>query len=174
MEGLQSQLHRAPIRWVLPQNIHLTVKFLGNVSVANQDLLTRCLAAEASRHTTFEFSVGRVGVFPNLNRPKVIWVGIEAPAELFAVHRGIEAEMARLGYAPEPPAFSPHLTIGRVARNLRPDEQLAISGVINQSNVGFLGALRVSSLELIRSDLKPDGAIYTSLFSAPLTDKTGK
>jgi 2'-5' RNA ligase len=172
IDNLQNQLRRAPIRWVQPRNIHLTVKFLGNVSAANQGLLTRCLVAEASRHTAFELSIGGLGVFPTLNRPKVIWVGIEAPAELLMIHKGIEGEMARLGYAPEPRAFSPHLTLGRVSRNVRSDEYQLISSAINQSKVGFLGALRVSSLELIRSDLKPDGAIYTRLFSASLADKT--
>lgn len=168
IKDLKSRMPHAPIRWVQAQNIHLTIKFLGNVSVANQDLLISSLTSEASRHTTFELSVGKLGVFPSIHHPKVIWVGIEAPDELYALHRGVESEMARLGYAPEERLFSPHLTLGRVSRNASSEEFQQISHALSQCKVGFLGALRVHSLELFRSDLKPSGAVYTRLISAPL------
>ncbi len=165
---LKKRLGGAPVRWTPSQNIHLTIKFLGDVSVANLDMLTKLLRAEAARQEPFELSVGGLGAFPSLRRPQVIWSGVEAPAELVTLQRGVETEMARLGYAPEGRPFSPHLTIGRVARNARSDEVRRIGEVIEGFKVGFLGAARIQAVHLYRSDLKPDGAVYTRLFTAPL------
>lgn len=173
MDGLRARLPRAPVRWVQPQNIHLTVKFLGDVSTASQEMLTKMLAAEASRHPCFEVSVGELGVFPSPHRPKIIWVGVEAPQELHGLYRLVENEMMRLGYAPEERPFSPHLTIGRVSRSAKPEEYRQIGETVKESKVGFLGALRVTSVELFRSDLRPGGAVYTRLFSAPLMNEPG-
>jgi RNA 2',3'-cyclic 3'-phosphodiesterase len=168
ISGLKSRLPESPIRWVPANNIHLTLKFLGDVSVSNQEILTKMMRAEVSRHASFEISVGELGVFPSLRRPHVIWVGVEAPQELYLLHHGIETEMYRLGYAAEDRSFSPHLTLGRVSRNARSNDYYPISEVLSGYKVGFLGALRVQSIDLYRSDLHPDGAVYTCLFSAPL------
>ena len=81
---LQQQLRPYPIRWVPPQNIHLTLKFLGDVSEHNLRMLTHLLAGEVETHRPFEFGVGTLGAFPDLRRPRVIWIGIEAPDELVA------------------------------------------------------------------------------------------
>jgi 2'-5' RNA ligase len=143
---------------------------LGDVSVSNQEMLIKMLQAEASRHLPFEISIGELGVFPSARRPRVIWVGVEAPAELYALHRGVESEMDRLGYAQEDRSFTPHLTLGRVSRNADSDDFRRIAEVLGGCKVGFLGALRVVSVDLYRSDLKPDGAAYTRLFCAPLTE----
>ena len=76
--------------------------------------------------------------------------------------------MARLGYVPEERPFSPHLTLGRVARNASPEEIHRISDILGKTKVGFLGAFRVQSVHLYRSDLQPGGSIYTRLFTANL------
>lgn len=170
LKDLYSRWPQAPVRWVPAGNIHLTLKFLGEVSTANLPLLIKSLAAEAARRPAFEISVGGLGAFPSLRRPRVVWVGVEAPPELGALQHGVEAEMAHLGYAPEERAFSPHLTLGRVARNVSPDEQTRLSALLSAAKVGFLGAVRVQNIQLFRSDLQPSGAVYTSLFSAPLAD----
>ena len=166
--ALKEQLNRAPVRWVAAEGIHLTLKFLGDVSLSNLDVLKKILEGEVSRHSRFEISVGKIGAFPSTHRPRVIWVGVEGPAELFAVQRGIETETSRLGYAREERPFSPHLTLGRVSRNASPAEIRAIGEAIDINPAGFLGALRVEGVNLYRSDLRPSGAVYTRLFSAPL------
>ncbi len=171
--NLRSRLGESPVRWVPANNIHLTIKFLGDVSVANQEMLTKMLTAEVSRHSPFDISVGDLGVFPSVRRPRVIWAGINAPQELPALHRGVEAEMARLGYAPEERSFSPHLTLGRISRNAGADDFRKIADLLATCKVGFLGALRVLSVDLYRSDLHPDGAVYTRLFQAPLGPPKG-
>jgi RNA 2',3'-cyclic 3'-phosphodiesterase len=168
LAGLKSKLPGGFVRWVPAKNIHLTLKFLGDVSISSQEMLTEALLGEVSRHPAFDISVGELGVFPSLRRPHVVWVGIEAPPELAALQRGVEAEMARLGYAPEERAFSPHLTLGRVTRNASPEEIRQISDILGKSKVGFLGACRVQSVHLYRSDLQPGGSVYTRLFTANL------
>ncbi|MFM8320350.1 MAG: RNA 2',3'-cyclic phosphodiesterase [Chloroflexota bacterium] len=160
------------VRWVPARNIHLTIKFLGDVSLSSLDLLKRMLQTEAARHPAFEISVGELGAFPSLRRPRVVWVGVEAPPELAALQHGVEVEMARLGYPPEERPFSPHLTLGRVARNAGPDEQQRLSSMLAACKVGFLGAARLQAVHLYRSDLQPGGSVYTKLFSAPLAAPT--
>ncbi len=168
LAGLKNKLPGGSIRWIPAKNIHLTIKFLGDVSISSQELLTQVLQAEVSRHPSFELSVGELGVFPSLRRPHVVWIGVEAPPELAAVQHGVETEMARLGYAPEERPFSAHLTLGRVARNASPEDIRRISEVLGEYNVGFLGVFRVQSVHLYRSDLQPGGSVYTRLFTASL------
>ena len=139
-----------------------------DVSIANLELLTKILSSEAGHHSEFEFSVGELGAYPSIRRPRVVWVGVEAPPELHALQRGIETETTRLGYAREDRKFSPHLTLGRVSRGANSSAVRQISEVLSNCKVGYLGAARVRAANLYRSDLKPSGAVYTELFSAPL------
>jgi 2'-5' RNA ligase len=176
LEELVSQVKQrlpdTPIRWVPVKNIHLTIKFLGDVSMSNIEILTKLMQSETRHHPLFEISVGELGAFPSIRRPRVIWVGVEAPQELYALQRGIEAETARLGYSREEREFSPHLTLGRVSRNANSDSVRQISDVLSNCKIGYLGAACVRSVNLYRSDLQPGGAVYTQLFSAPLAEKT--
>jgi len=165
---LRQRLEGAPVRWVAVENIHLTVKFLGDVSLANLDLLKRTLQSEAASHAAFEVSVGGVGAFPDMRRPRVIWVGVQAPPQLSSLQSGIDAQMSRLGYAREERPFSPHLTLGRVARAASLAEVRRIGEVLQTLKIGFLGATRLHQVHLYRSDLQPSGAVYTRVFSAPL------
>jgi 2'-5' RNA ligase len=162
------QLDKTPIRWVPANNIHLTLKFLGDVSAANLDLLKKQLRAEVTGSRPFEISIGGAGAFPTVHRPRVIWVGVEAPQELAAVQNGVEGAMARLGYAGEERPFSPHLTLGRVSRNTTPQDYRAISTVLEKEKIGFLGVVCVRAIELYKSDLHSSGAVYTSIYTAPL------
>ncbi len=172
VQDYRSQLANVPIRWVAVTNIHLTLKFLGEVSLSNLDMLTHMLQAEVSTHYQFEISVGGSGAFPNNRQPHVIWVGVEAPQELTVIQNGIEAATARLGYAREERPFSPHLTLGRVSRNATSQDVKEISKSLEKTRVGFLGATCVEKVNLYRSDLRPTGAIYTQIFSTPLMIKT--
>lgn len=165
--SLQQRAGRA-VRWVSTQNIHLTIKFLGNVSPSNLDALTAVLTNESIRHKGFELSVGGLGAFPNKLRPRVVWVGIQAPVQLSELQHGIDRETNRLGYPGEEREFSPHLTLGRVSQHASPQEVKQIADALSNSAVGDLGKVRVDSILLFRSDLQPGGAIYTPLLSAPL------
>lgn len=167
-ENLQELLEGMPIRWIAVPNIHLTLKFLGDVSEKNIPMIKEILKTEAASHKHFEVSVGGFGVFPNFTRPRVIWVGVEAPDELENLQRRIDVETARLGYVPDRRKYNPHLTLGRVSRNANPKEVRSISTVLRKQRVGFLGAVRISEVNLFRSDLGPRGAVYTKMFTAPI------
>lgn len=159
---------RAAVRWVPMQNMHLTLKFLGDVSPSNIELLSEMLRAEADLFPCFDLHLGGLGSFPNLKRPRVIYVGVQAPATLEALQRGIESASRRLGYESEERGFSPHLTIGRVRQTATATEQQSIRRALEETRIDALGTARVDSVHLYKSDLKPSGSVYTRLFSAPL------
>jgi len=165
---LKEQLGEKSVRWVPVQNIHLTLKFLGDVSVNSLGVLKEIMRAEAALHKPITFSVGSLGAFPKARSPRVIWVGVEAPAELIAFQKGVEARVTKVGYPADQRAFSPHLTLGRVSRNVSPGEVRKIGEVISASRVGFLGITRVEGVHLFKSDLQTSGAVYTRLFTASL------
>lgn len=167
---LQEALSGSPVRWVPVNNIHLTLKFLGDVSEKNIRVLQTIVQTEAANHKLFEISVGGFGMFPNAARPRVLWVGVEAPDELMSLQRRIDMETARLGYAPDQREFNPHLTFGRVSRNASPAQVRKISDILKKHKIGFLGAARIETVTLFRSDLSPDGAVYSKISTASLAD----
>jgi len=156
------------VRWIATENIHLTLKFLGDVSPANIDTLTQMLRTQADSCPSFDIHISGLGSFPSSKRPRVLFVGIQAPAELEALWRGIESETARLGYESEGRGFSPHLTLGRVKQYCSASDQQRIRKALTEMKVDSLGTARVDSVHLYKSELKPGGSVYTKLFSAPL------
>jgi 2'-5' RNA ligase len=156
------------VRWVPMENMHLTLKFLGDVSPANVDMLTQMIRSEADLFPCFEFNLNGLGSFPNLKRPRVIYIGIQAPAVLEALQRGIDSAARRLGYESEERGFSAHLTIGRVKQNITATDQQTIRRALEGTKIDTLGTARVDAVHLYKSDLKPTGSVYTRLYSAPL------
>lgn len=158
----------ACVRWVAANSIHLTLKFLGETSPADLEAITQGLRVAAAAVGGFDFQVGGFGAFPSSRRARVLFIGVQAPAELEVLQRGIESACAPLGYAPEPRAFSPHLTIGRIKPEGYAAEQEKIRHSLADFHIDSLGTARVDSVHLYRSDLQPHGAVYTKLFSARL------
>ena len=156
------------VRWVPTGNMHLTLKFLGDVSSGNLEMLSQMLHAEADLFNCFDLRLSGLGSFPNLKRARVIFIGVHAPPTLEALRRGIESAAHRLGYESEERGFSPHLTIGRVKQNVTATEQQAIRRALEETRIDSLGTARVDSVHLYKSDLKPTGSVYTRLYSAPL------
>ena len=166
--GLKAALGPSLVRWVPVENIHLTLKFLGDISPANVELLAQMLTQEARQQQVFEIRFEGLGVFPNPRRPRVLWIGIQAPASLEALQHGIEAAITRLGYPGEARPFSPHLTIGRVKQNVGGEGMQSIRSAVQATHIGALGTAQVTNLALFKSELKPTGAVYTRLLAAPL------
>ena len=167
-EPLRKAIGSSIVRWAPPQNIHLTLKFLGDVSATSVEILTQMLRSQADSHSAFDIHISGLGSFPSLKRPRVLFIGIQAPAELETLYRGIESETTRLGYESDNHGFSPHLTLGRVKQNSSTDDQQKIRKALEETKVDSLGTARVDSVHLYKSDLKPSGSVYTKLFSAPL------
>ena len=156
------------VRWVPPQNMHLTLKFLGDVSPSSVDFLRQMLRSEAANIPCFELHLAGLGAFPNLRRPRVLYIGIQAPAALDALQHGIESATRRLGYEAEERPFSAHLTLGRVRQTATAVEQQQIRRAIEGTQVDLPGTARVDSVHLYKSELNPGGSVYTRLFSALL------
>ena len=114
-KALRQAAGSSGVRWVSAHNLHLTLKFLGDISPSAVAYLDQMLAGEAARFSAITLELEGLGCFPDSHRPRVVWVGIQAPPQLEALQRGVEAGAARLGYAGDERPFSPHLTIGRVA-----------------------------------------------------------
>lgn len=166
---LRQTLGNDIIRWVPAQNMHLTLKFLGDIATSHVDFLKQLLTREADSHPQFNLQLGGLGSFPTSRRPRLLWIGIHAPADLASLQKSIEAGTSRLGYEQEERAFSPHLTIGRTRQNISQPELQKIRAALDTIQLGNIGIVRVDSIHLIKSDLQPSGSIYTKLFSAPLS-----
>lgn len=165
---LQKSVPAGIIRWVPEGNIHLTLKFLGEVSPAGLEQLAAALQQESTLHPVFSCQVGTLGAFPNSRRPRVLWIGLDAPSTLPALASGIEAAAARLGYPPEARPFSPHLTVGRVSQNVATSDLQKIHAALDAMQVGQLGTFVAEAVQIFKSDLKPGGPLYTRLVSLPL------
>jgi 2'-5' RNA ligase len=165
---LQKSLPKPLVRWVAPENVHLTLKFLGDVSSANLERLAEALKVEARNHEQFAIPVGGLGAFPTARRARVLWIGLEAPSGLQALMRGVETVAASLGYAAEDRPFSPHLTIGRVGQKVTTMNFRRICDALEGMNVGTLGSVRVDAVHIFKSDLLPGGSVYTVLYNLPM------
>jgi 2'-5' RNA ligase len=172
VEDLRRKVPRDSVRWTQISGIHLTLKFLGDV--AGEDLagLRAALAEAGKRHVPFTCIVGGLGCFPGARKPRVVWVGIrEVTGSLAALQRDIDESLAPWGFESEKRGFHPHLTLGRMKRNVRRGDQHRVGEVIATTEVGDLGQIEVDSFRLMRSDLRPDGAVYTPLSIVSLSPK---
>ena len=169
---LKTQVPAEAIRWVKADSIHLTLKFLGQVPSDQLDLITSSLRNAVASHHPFTLEVAGAGCFPNLHRPRVVWIGVhEAESRLHVLQRAVENAIVPLGYPTEQRDFTPHLTLGRLARDVRQVDQRKIGEVVQAAQVGSLGQWEVKDVALIKSDLKPSGAEYTVLARAALSGK---
>lgn len=154
------------VRWTKYSNIHLTLKFLGDVQISRIDKISEALQEVAVRFSPFKMNLAGMGAFPNLRRPRIIWVGVEKGVdELVEIANSIEGTMKRLGFPREKRRFSPHLTAGRIRRLTNP---AAMTEALDKAQVGELGEFTVERISLIRSQLDPAGSIYTTLTEARL------
>ena len=171
MESLGSLLGRNLLRWVVPENIHLTLKFLGDTPITKLDTLKEILTAELATFQPFEISIEKMGIFPNYSRPRVLWVGVEDNGTLSSLQRSVERAASQIGSAPEKRRFSAHLTLGRVRQGLRSEAQNQIRQVVEEfSDIAF-GSIHVDTIHIFQSELKTKGAVYRSLYPINLENK---
>ena len=172
LSQLQAQLKaagHAPVKWVDPYSIHLTLKFLGNIDADRVDEITRVMEAAAREISPFHLEVRGLGAFPNLRRVQVVWVGVGGEVEqLGQLQRRLESGLAPLGFAPESREFRPHLTIARLRERASLDEQQSFGQLIGSTGFETVYRFGVDSVNLMRSQLTREGAIYTRISSARL------
>lgn len=167
---LRTQFPGRAARWVRPEGIHLTLKFLGDVPSDQVADLGSALRAAAEGRAPFDLQAGGVGVYPNPKRARVVWAGVSGDLDaLRNLKTAVEEHIAPLGYPTETRRFSPHLTLARASRRATNAEKEALGALVESSDVGHLASWKAESVYLIRSQLKPGGAIYTPLAEAGLT-----
>lgn len=161
---LKAKVPRESVRWVKPEGIHLTLKFLGNVPANRIEEIERTLTRACAGFPAFSFSVGGLGCFPNPRRPRVVWVGVqEQSGTLERLQKAIENGMEKLGFAPEGRKFDAHLTLGRTQRRASSGDVRRLGQLVEETKIGELGRMEVRAVSLIKSDLRPTGAVYTRL-----------
>jgi 2'-5' RNA ligase len=162
-EGLAAQAPRGSVRWVKPAQMHLTLSFLGDTPLAKLPAVQKALDDITGRYAPFTVHLGRIGCFPNCQRPRVIWVGLEEQeigkfeirdSMLARLKWELDEALRPLGWEPEKRPFRAHLTLGRVK-----DSSL-VRGLSWTADVPPL-AIPVMAIHLIQSDLRSDGPIYT-------------
>ena len=169
LAGLQEAVPPGSVRWVRPAAMHLTLKFYGDVDRERLPALGAVLTEAACQAPRLHLTMAGLGVFPNARRPQVIWAGVGGELEpLLALQADLEARSEALGFAPEGRAYKPHLTLGRVNGALRPVEQQQLLQGLKARRDDVFGPLEAEALSLMRSDLRPEGAVYTQLLAAPL------
>ena len=148
------------IRWVRPQGMHLTLKFLGEIAEERLDSVYQAVQRGVVGISPFSFLLAGLGGFPNLRRPRVIWVGVPRGGEsLKKLQEQVEDRLAECGFPKEKRSFSPHLTIGRVK------SQVGIQPLLDRlSSISFESEeIAVSAVKVMRSQLRPTGAEYSAL-----------
>jgi RNA 2',3'-cyclic 3'-phosphodiesterase len=173
-EKLKRQTPPGSVKWVGPDGIHLTLKFLGDTPASRIHEIEAALRVACTGLEPFEFSVEGRGCFPNFHRPRVIWVAVrEKSTSLTRLQAAVERTVAPLGWPTEERPFSPHLTLGRINKGADTHTAAAVGQGVERTVVEQIGLQRVTAVNLMQSDLRPSGAVYSRVLHIPLVTGEG-
>ncbi len=156
-----------PVRWVAPESIHLTLKFLGEVDAARESEIMGALGRAVEGARRFPMPLSGFGAFPSVERPRVLWVGCEGVPPLELLQHRVEREMERIGFPLEGRPFRPHLTLARATRGARASDFRGLPEIM--SRLDFTAQVMVQSADLMESHLTPGGARYVLRHAAMLS-----
>jgi len=154
------------VKWIPAENLHITLKFLGEISAEPAEKINAILSDVSGRYCPFEVGFHGVGVFPDRRRPRVIWIDLRYPKELINMKKEVDHNLINLGFKSETTKFLPHLTIGRVRSFQGRDSLLSALEELRERD---FGKIEVNKIALMKSDLKPSGAQYSVMTEFPLT-----
>mgnify|MGYP001027953397 CR=1 FL=1 len=167
-ERLKARRHPF-VKWVDSESIHLTLKFLGNIALATVPQIIDAITKIAQPISPFRLQMGGLGVFPNWQRPQVVWVGIGGEVGKLAIlQRDMEAALSPLGFPPESRSFKAHLTLGRLRERTSPKDKQKFGEWVTSIKFETALSFEVNALSLMKSQLTPSGAIYSQLASIEL------
>jgi RNA 2',3'-cyclic 3'-phosphodiesterase len=156
-------------RWVAPDSVHLTLKFLGDVTPSRVEVVTQALHEACAPAKPFQIALSGLGCFPSRQRPRVVWIGVTGDLEpLQALQRSVETALQSLGFVAERRPFQPHLTLARIKDGAGTSERAELMTWMDAIQIAPSAPMAVRELDLIRSELRPSGAVYTRLASFPL------
>jgi 2'-5' RNA ligase len=172
LAALQDKLRsgsKAPVRWVDPRNIHLTLKFLGNISPGMVGRITSGMQAAARDARPLRIKVKGLGAFPSTNKVNIIWVGLAGDIEELALlQKRIDTQLSPLGFKSEDRPFTPHLTIARLRDNASSEERRELGRLLAETSFAPPQAIDVEAIHLMKSQLTREGPIYNTIASANL------
>ena len=152
------------VKWVDPYSIHLTLKFLGNVAADRIGEITKAMEEATQGISSFHLQVRDLGVFPNLRRVQVAWVGLGGEIDKLALlQQRIESSLETLGFTPESRKFVPHLTLARVRNRASLNERQRLGELISSTSFDTVHKIKIDSISLMRSQLTSEGAIYSRI-----------
>ena len=155
------KLYGFRVKWLRPQNIHLTLKFLGDTATADTDKIAAAMTLAAKNCPVVSLAAKGIGVFPNVRRPRVIWAGLNGQVEILAdLQQTLDAHLADLGFPGETRAFKSHLTLGRVKGKIA---SAGIKAAIDKLKDFESGSFEINQLILFKSELRSTGAVYTKV-----------
>jgi 2'-5' RNA ligase len=152
-----------PVRWVAPEGLHMTVRFLGETEGEAVTPVDEVLRTAAARRAPVTLRVGGLGAFPSLRRATILWVGIAQDSELAALHRELEPALSRLGFPREQRPFRPHITIGRVRGSAKALDVERLTGLVD-----YEATITVETVDLMQSISGPGGSRHERLLSRQL------
>lgn len=153
------------VRAVRPEQLHLTLRFLGDTDEGLVDGLRNVMEGAVAGVAPLTLAFKGVGAFPNARKPRVVWIGLEGAEPLMEIAGKLEEGAVSLGFAPERRGFRPHATVARI-KQLRRRGRL--SSLLDRWKGSEFGVMEVRSIELKRSQLLPEGAVHTTVLSVPL------
>jgi len=157
------------VKWVDPDGIHLTLKFLGNITTAQAEEVLMGMEEAVQGVVPFNLEVRGAGAFPGLNRVQVVWVGLKGELDkLSELQRRVVMNMEQLGFPKEDRGFTPHLTLGRLRNYARPEDRKKIGEVLSKTTFVINTSFTAEAVHLVKSRLTPKGAIYTVIDSVRL------
>lgn len=152
------------VKWVEPDLMHLTLKFLGNQSMARLDIVREVLAASTAAGRAFDLSTGQTGSFPGGRRIRVFWLGLEGDVEkLITLQKAISGSLAAKGFPAEDRPFTAHLTLARLRDECSPHEKSAFADAIQVVRFQPTCSFAIDHIVLMKSTLTPKGPLYTKL-----------
>ena len=168
LKTIREQLPPRVVRWTPPPNIHLTLKFLGDVPLNQVEAVQNALKNAVEIYPPLDLVIQNVGCFPNAKRPYIVWVGLQdITGHLGDLQKSVEEQVAPLGYPRDDRPFKPHLTIGRVKRYVQGQALNNIGHAVQQLKIGKISDWQSSAVSLMESNLLPDGAQYTCRYTTP-------
>jgi RNA 2',3'-cyclic 3'-phosphodiesterase len=152
------------VKWVDAKGIHLTLKFLGNVPLSKVDAIAGAIAKASEKISPFQLITTELGVFPNLMRPNVFWLGVGGALDhLTALQQKIDNLLEPLGFTMEKRTFTPHLTLARIRENASLQDRQNFGTSIATMHMDSSYVINVYNVNLMRSQLLPGGAVYSPL-----------
>jgi 2'-5' RNA ligase len=165
---LERNEHRF-VKWVDPEGIHLTLKFLGNIPAERVTEMTEAMKKATQGISPFHLEISGLGAFPSLKQPRVFWVGISGELDkLSGLQQNIDSALAALGFAREERPFVAHLTLARIREGASASERGGFGELVGTATFEDKYPIEVEAVRLMRSQLTPAGAIYTCLSVADL------